>query len=164
MDFTRILCPVDFSPYSKEALRVASDLAMRFDGTLSILHVIPPIPVSAVPGAATAFNVAEYQQQLVGDNTAALTALVSEVLPLSLSEMRARSQTIVLHGEPAFEIVRYAQEIRATLIVLATRGLTGWDHVLFGSVAERVVRLSPCPVLTIRGGPPSGNRAVSSNP
>ena len=163
MDFTRILCPVDFSPYSKEALRAASELSMRFDGTLDILHVIPPIPVTAVPVAASTFNVAAYQQQLVGDYTTALAALAAEVLPVSLREVGARIHSDVLHGEPAFEIVRHAQQIGATLIVLSTRGLTGWDHVLFGSVAERVVRLASCPVLTIRGAPPGGVLGVKSH-
>jgi len=57
---------------------------------------------------------------------------------------------IVVLGEAADEIVRMSEEQRVDLIVIATHGQTGWRHMVFGSVAEKVVRLAPCPVLTIR--------------
>jgi len=154
MVFTNVLCPVDFSPYSVNALRAASDLTLQFGGRLSVLHAIPPIPVSAVPGSPTTFNVAEYQQQLVAGYTRKLDELLSGTLPAQLRPPSARVRALVVHGDPAFQIVQYAREEGVDVIVLATRGRTGWEHVVFGSVAERVVRLSPCPVLTIRGEDP----------
>jgi universal stress protein A len=54
------------------------------------------------------------------------------------------------HGDAGYEIVRIARDERADLIVIATHGLTGWRHLIFGSVAERVVRSAACPVLTVR--------------
>jgi nucleotide-binding universal stress UspA family protein len=63
-------------------------------------------------------------------------------------ELRAR-QIIVLRGA-ADEIIRITEEEKVDLIVIATHGQTGWRHMIFGSVAEKVVRLAPCPVLTIR--------------
>jgi universal stress protein A len=154
MVFRKILCPVDFSTYSVDALRAASALALQFGGTLTVVHVIAPVPVSAVPGSPTTFNVAEYQRQLVDGYTSKLDDLLSSTLPTELRTSSSRLRSVVVHGDPAYEIVRCAQEESVDLIVLATRGRTGWEHVLFGSVAERVVRLSPCPVLTLRGEQP----------
>jgi len=158
MVFRRILCPVDFSTYSVDALRAASGLALQFGGTLTVLHVIAPIPVSAAPGSPTTFNVAEYQRQLVDGYTSKLDELLSSTLPAELRPPSARLRSAVVHGDPAYEIVRCAQEESVDVIVLATRGRTGWEHVLFGSVAERVVRLSPCPVLTLRGAHPDRSK------
>ena len=106
--------------------------------------------MSAVPGTPTLFDVAEYQKQLLAGYGAKLDELLSTTMPSTLRPPSARVQAVIVHGEPAYEIVRYAREERVDLIVLATRGLTGWEHVVFGSVAERVVRLAPCPVLTLR--------------
>ncbi|HUV14514.1 MAG TPA: universal stress protein, partial [Acidobacteriota bacterium] len=61
-----------------------------------------------------------------------------------------KSRTMVSYGDPAKEIVRIAEEESVDLIVIATHGLTGWQHLVFGSVAEKVVRTAKCPVLTVR--------------
>lgn len=63
---------------------------------------------------------------------------------------RKRLSLVVLHGDPADEIVRFAHDERKDLVVIATHGRTGWRRSVFGSVAERVIRLARCPVLTIR--------------
>lgn len=68
-----------------------------------------------------------------------------------LMEKGIRTNTFVRHGDAASEIVRIAEQQRVGLIVIATFGKTGWRRFAFGSVTEKVVRLAPCPVLTIRG-------------
>ncbi|MEJ2081744.1 MAG: universal stress protein, partial [Acidobacteriota bacterium] len=68
----------------------------------------------------------------------------------SLVDRGIRTRTMVTHGDPAREIVRIARDEDADLIVIATHGLTGWQHIVFGSVAEKVVRTADRPVLTVR--------------
>jgi nucleotide-binding universal stress UspA family protein len=107
------------------------------------VHVVPVIPPLA-RDPSFAFEVPEYERALHAD----AERRMGEVLQRVPKNINTRS--LVGHGEPASEIVRTARDERADLIVIATHGLTGWRHLVFGSVAERVVRLAECPVLTIR--------------
>jgi len=67
-----------------------------------------------------------------------------------LARQGVRAHTVMLRGTPALRIIEEAKKRRADLIIMGTHGRTGLEHLLLGSVAERVVRLSPCPVLTVR--------------
>lgn len=141
--FSQILVPVDYSAPSSAALRLAADIARAFEGRLIALHLIP-IEIYAF---------ADYP--LVAPET------------VRIDEERARLEThvraILGDGAPAFEvevgwgspflqIVDCAIDRRADLIVIGTHGRTGLKHALLGSVAEKTVRLAPCPVLTVRDG------------
>ncbi len=141
----KILAPTDFSEISLETLGTAAELARHFGAELEVLHVIPTVP--ALPSDPHYnFEVPAYQEALRAEAEKRLAETVkSRVGP----EIAARPR--VSYGEPAREIVRVAEDDGADLIVIATHGLTGWQHLVFGSVAERVVRLAACPVLTIRG-------------
>jgi universal stress protein A len=147
LPYKRILCPIDFSEPSYTALRRAQELARHFGAELFVAHVIPTLPgphLFADPPVATSFDVSLYQQEM------ALNAekMLKEVVSRRISpEVRTRDQ--VTTGEAASEILRIAGQEHADLIVIASHGLTGWRRLVFGSVAERVVRLAPCPVLTI---------------
>jgi nucleotide-binding universal stress UspA family protein len=147
LPFKRIVCPTDFSEPALTALKGAAELARHFGAELIVVHVIPPVPgplVAADPPVATGFDVALYQQELAGYAEKMLKELVSHLVS---PEVRTRDR--VTTGEAAPEILRAAAQERADLIVIATHGLTGWRHLVFGSVAEKVVRQAPCPVLTI---------------
>lgn len=148
----KILCPTDFSQHSYEALKVANELALKFSARLYVLHVTAPVPLitaTATPMTAgigpSEFNVPFYQQEL---KTSAVKKL-QELVKRRISK-RLKVQSIVVHGNAADEIVRIAKKEKIGLIVIATHGETGFRHLIFGSVAEKVVRLAPCPVLTIR--------------
>lgn len=108
------------------------------------MHVVPPVPVIPAEPAGAAFNVPAYQQELIGSSKKELDAVVEQRIP---KELRVRP--IVLQGNAADEIVRIADEEKVGLIVMATHGQTGWRRLVFGSVAEKVVRLAACPVLTV---------------
>ena len=142
LPFHTILCPIDFSEPSYMALQGAVEMASHFQAELVLLHVVSAPPIPADP--AYVFEGPEgYQQELVVAARERL-AIAAKQIPPDL-----KSRTVTGEGDPADEIVRYATTLGADLIVIATHGLTGWRHLVFGSVAEKVIRLTERPVLVI---------------
>ncbi len=145
-DFKRILCSTDFSEPSFAGLDAACDLARKYSGQLILVHVVEPIPTAAVPiGDHSGFNVAVHQRVLKENAETSIRELVEKRLPPEVPV-----KTVIAEGDPANQIVRVAATEEVDLIVIATHGRTGWRHVIYGSVAERVVRLAGPAVLTIR--------------
>ena len=151
LPFKKVLCPTDFSEPSYEALKAANELALHFSAELYLVHVVAPIPrlsVSKAPevhGGPHDLNIPLHLEKLEEEADARLHQVADERLSKEL-----RVHHIVVHGGAADEIVRVAKKENVDLIVLATHGETGWRHFLFGSVAEKVVRIATHPVLTIR--------------
>jgi len=143
----RILCPTDFSQPSYEGLKAANELALHFSAELYLVHIVPsvPVPMLEAPTVPEAFNLGSHQLELETSAQKSLQETVNQRVPRELSVRQ-----IVGHGDAAREIVRIARDENVDLIVIATHGMTGWRHLVFGSVAEKVVRLAPCPVLTVR--------------
>jgi nucleotide-binding universal stress UspA family protein len=141
----RILVPTDLSEFSKHAMRYGCEFANRFNAELHLLNIVQDV-VAMVPEPGMAFPApGEYLQELQQASTKALAELPD---PTWL-----RGVNVVRHvrvGTPFLEIVRYAKETGIDLIVIGTHGRSGLAHVLLGSTAEKVVRKSPCPVLTVR--------------
>ena len=144
----RILCPTDFSDPSLHALEAAKELALHFNARLFLLHVITPPTTVPTLNAAT-MQMTAYQDALEKPSTEALSSVVKRNIPAEIDAVQ-----VVETGSPPDEIARTAAKERVDLIVMATHGHTGWRRFLFGSVAEKAVRLAPCPVLTIQ--PPEG--------
>ena len=141
MIFHNIVCAIDFSADAREALRVASELAHDRACTLTLVHVFQMPTYAAVAGSP------ETVQILVEDAQHGLADWKAQAEALGA----ARVGTTFLIGAPWHQIVVAAQGVpRADLIVIGTRGRTGIAHALLGSVAERVVRHAPCPVLVTR--------------
>lgn len=138
MKISRILCPVDFSEFSLAALKTACDLARRFEAQIDLLHVVEPLPTSEL----TIAQAYDYPVDKVRADLAKLP-------PSDLGPQPILHRAVKL-GYPAEVIISYAKESGIDLIVLGTHGRTGLSHLLLGSVAERVVRLAPCPVLVTR--------------
>ena len=139
-----ILCPTDFSEPSYEGLKYAIELATQFGADLCVTNVVPAVPpLPTDPNFV--FEIPEYERGLHADADRKLRELIEQRIPKSL-----KVRTVIGHGDAGREIVRIAGEELADLIVIATTGMTGLRHILFGSVAEKVVRLAACPVLTIR--------------
>ncbi len=143
-DYKRVLCPVDFSEPSQTGLKEAIDMASRFSAELIVLHVVPPVPVTAFPQVSPAFDVGSYRTELTKSADEKLAKLVKERVPETV-----RVRPLAAMGEPAYQIIETAQSEDVDLIVLATHGESGWHRFLFGSVAEMVVRKATCPVMTI---------------
>ena len=132
----RILVPCDFSPFSDGAVRRASDLGMAFDAGLHLLHVVAPsgLLASTEPEADRALQARQRLEQ----------QLEPHVVVKLCVERAAPS------GTPHRVICEYAREHDIDLIVMGTHGRTGLAHAALGSVAERVLRAAPCPVLIVR--------------
>jgi nucleotide-binding universal stress UspA family protein len=140
----RILCPTDFSAHSYLALEAAVELAQHFSAELLLVHVvIPSVEWSMAPGAMMASNIPGPLEVLASAKET-LAKVRKDRTPDNVAV-----REIVLEGVAADEISRKAKEEKADIIVMGTHGLTGWRHLIFGSVAEKVVRLATCPVITV---------------
>lgn len=140
IEIKTVLVPLDFSPAAMEMLGYAASLAKRFRAALHLIHVYPPDEAAVVPGAGDIIR--QTAEELFRD----------QLLPSHREQVGAFGphNCHVSSGAAYQEICELAREIKADLIVLATRGHTGLKRVLLGSTAERVVRLAPCPVLVVR--------------
>lgn len=146
MTLKNILVATDFSEPSEAALAYARQLAHAFGGTLHVLHVVGNVVNAAIglDGYTTDFGVLQSEvEQAAGKQ---LEATITE------EDRRTLGAKTVLQtsNAPAHAIVTYARDANIDLIVLGTHGRGGMAHMLLGSVAERVVRTAPCPVLTVR--------------
>jgi nucleotide-binding universal stress UspA family protein len=137
MDIRHILVPTDFSAPSQQAMTYAFELAQKVGAKLSLLHVIE-VPVYAI-------EVSLPLQDLEQDARRGLARLLPEAAAAHVDVTR-----LVAMGVPYEQILKMATAEQVDLIVMATHGRTGLRHLAMGSIAERVVRMAPCPVLTIR--------------
>ncbi|HLI79857.1 MAG TPA: universal stress protein [Candidatus Binataceae bacterium] len=138
--FRNILCPVDFDANSPGSLEFAGKIAQETGGKIYLLHVVP-WTVAAVP-----IDASQVLAELKQSATTRLRQLAKEKL-----DGRVVSEIIVtVASDPGAEVVRIAKELKADAIIMATHGRKGLSHLVLGSVAERVVRESLCPVLTVR--------------
>lgn len=143
----RILCPTDFSDPARSCVEASTELAQHFGAELLLLHVVPVVP-SLPPDPNFVFKVPEYELRLHADADKRLREMRDE-----LAARNVKVRTMVGHGAAAQEIIAIARKEAVDLIVIATHGSTGLEHLVFGSVAERVVRHAECPVLTVRTAP-----------
>jgi nucleotide-binding universal stress UspA family protein len=141
--FKTILVPIDFSEHSAAALETAVEIAKAFGSKIRLLHCYQILPGGVSPyGVALPSNyyddirkaaerqLQEWQERFAPGDVEVESTLMSEF--------------------PSHAIALTAEEIGADLIVMGTRGLSGIKHVMLGSVAERTVRIAPCPVLTVK--------------
>src|SRR4029453_17704326 len=155
--FTRILVPMDFSPPSDAALEYARSVADRYGASLPLLHVAED-PYRAFYSAEVFVPEVEgLREEILSDTEKRLT---DRLRPSDLTEFHATAESII--GAPAGSIVEYAAGHDIDLIVMGTHGRGGMAHLLMGSVAERVVRTAPCPVLTVPGAHKTGAAGAAS--
>jgi nucleotide-binding universal stress UspA family protein len=142
---TRILVPVDFSTHAERAIDYAVVLARTFGACVELLHVVED------PFAAGGWGSEMFITDIDGIRKRAMDEATTRLEACS-ADIPAQETPIVTNvrmGHVAQTILEYAQSIRADLIVMGTHGRTGLAHFIIGSVAERVVRLASCPVLTV---------------
>jgi len=138
----RILFPTDFSECAEHAQQYATELAKRFETKLYLMHVLDTrIYGHLEPFANTVWSIYDAKEQAAKS--------ITEIVP-EKERKALQVESLVREGTPFVEIIKFAKEAEIDLIVLGTHGRTGLTHMLIGSVAEKVVRKAPCPVLTIR--------------
>jgi nucleotide-binding universal stress UspA family protein len=144
MQVRTILVPVDFSDPAAAALDAATELAKRFGARVRLLHVYPLdtaiYPYGLIISEDVERKLRETAQQKLDEWCDRAVAAGVE------------AEATVVSGAPAEAILQMARDLPADLVVMGTRGLSGLKHVMLGSVAERTVRLAPCPVLTLHQG------------
>jgi universal stress protein A len=139
-----ILVPIDFSVHSKKALKYAVPLAEKFGATLHLVYVVEPTVYPADLGFGQVV-LPGVEEELREKGEGELEALMGREIG-----KRLKATTAVRTGNPHQEILREADEKGVDLIVVATHGHSGVEHMLFGSTADRIVRRSKVPVLIIR--------------
>ena len=144
MTANHILVPTDFSEYANQALDDATELAQNLQARLTLLHVIDTTPLGVVEGAA--MLPPSYWQEVEMSIEQSMEASLKR-----LDDVGVQGETIIARGVPFQTIIDTARDHNIDLIVMGTHGRTGLTHALMGSVAEKIVRLAPCPVLVTRG-------------
>ena len=148
MKFKKILCPTDFSEPAAKALEVAAGMAGDYSSELLVVNVVEPIPTVSAAGRFPLNHLQQYLSEAESDSKKRLKELVAKVVPAKI-----KVRPIILTGQAAQQIVDLADKKKVDLIVIATLGQTGLKRLLFGSVAERVLKLTSLPVLIIRTSP-----------
>ena len=146
MTAQHFLVPVDFSEYANQALEYAIGLASKLGARLTLLHVMQSPPWGGVDMDVTIpYAYSQYIQVLEAESTHSMQSCLERVTAAGVE-----GEVVVVHGVPFHEIIETAKMQQVDLIVMGTHGRTGLQHVLLGSVAEKVARLAPCPVLIVR--------------
>ena len=143
-DIKKVLVPIDFSDYSKIALKYAADFAQKFNAEMILIYVVEPVIYPpdfslgqiAIPSINTEWDIKAKEE---------LDKLADTEISNAITV-----KTIIKTGKPFIEVIETASEEDVDIIIIASHGHSGMEHILFGSTAEKVVRKAPCPVLTLR--------------
>ena len=152
-----ILAPTDFSTHAEHALKYAGELAKNLKARIYVLHVAEYSNVGGDPEASELL-IPNYISELERKGKDRL-----EQLTLGLRQGGVDAHSVFVAGRAYQDIVRMAKELNVDLIVLGTHGRTGFSHLFFGSTAEKVVRLCPCPVLTVKHPDYASEKESKSN-
>jgi len=152
---TKILLPIDFSPSSQAALDMAADLAQHFQAELYLVNVIPMFPTTTIPDIVpeTAFleNARKYAEIHLAKCKAALAARGVK-----------STSSVEVGNDVVGNIMEVVDREHIDMIVISTHGISGWHPLVFGSIAEKVVKLAQCPLLLLHSAKPeSGVKAHS---
>jgi len=142
----RILLPTDFSGCANYALPYAAAIARATKATIICVHVVETVvPAVGYSGLAEPLPLADISEQLEDSAEREMPKLTEcdECTGLDLEE-------VIVHGDPAAEIVRVAAEREVDLIVVSSHGRTGLGRIIFGSTAEAIVRHAACPVIVVK--------------
>ena len=140
----KILAPIDFSDHARKAFGYARTFAERWDAELHLLNVVEPA-VFPTEAGLTPVGVMKLGDEMETSAKATIEQLASSP---DLSGLKVH--TDIAYGRASSAIIEYAGTHNIDMIIIATHGRTGLEHLIFGSTTERVVREAPCPVLTIR--------------
>jgi nucleotide-binding universal stress UspA family protein len=156
---TKILLPMDFSPSSDTALTMATDLAQHFRAELHLVHVVPMIPmatgIDAFPEGPLPFEMTFLQES----KDRAEQKLATYMSALASKGIKA-SYLVEIGNDMADSIMMVVDSEHIDMVVLSTHGISGWRPLVFGSTAEKVVRLVQCPLLLLRSVAPAATATV----
>ena len=150
---TKILLPIDFSPSSQAALEMAADLAEHFHAELYLVHVIPMFPTSTLPDFVPEAKFLQDARSLAERHLAKCHA--------ALAARGVKSASSVEVGNDiAGNIMEVVEREHIDMVVISTHGISGWHPLVFGSIAEKVVKLVQCPLLLLRSAKPDASGKI----
>ncbi len=144
---TKILLPIDFSPSSRAALEMAADLARHFHAELHLLNVIPMFPTTTLPDLVPEGEFLQEARTLAEDHLAKCQAT------LRAKGVKSTS-SIEVGNDVAGNIMEVVERDHIDMVVISTHGISGWRPLVFGSIAEKIVKLVKCPLLLLRSANP----------
>ncbi len=140
---TRILLPIDFSPSSQAALEMAADLAKHFHAELHLVHVIPMFPASTLPDFVPETKFLQDARSVAEQHLAKCHAA------LAARDVKSTS-SVEVGNDIAGNIIEAVEREHIEMVVISTHGISGWHPLVFGSIAEKVIKLVQCPLLLLR--------------
>ncbi|MDR3771725.1 MAG: universal stress protein [Terracidiphilus sp.] len=152
---TKILVPVDFSDSSHAALQTAADLAEHFGAAIHLVHVLPMFPSTTFPDFIPE---SKYLDAARADAERHFAAVKADLTGKGIKV----GSTVEVGDDVASAIMETVEHEKADMVVISTHGLTGWHPLVFGSIAEKVMKLVSCPVLLLRTAKPVSSAKVAS--
>jgi nucleotide-binding universal stress UspA family protein len=144
---TKIMLPIDFSPSSQAALEMAADLALHFHAELYLVNVIPMFPTTTIPDVIP-------ESAFIGEQRAfAETHLTKSIKALEARGVKATS-SVEVGNDIVGNLMEVVEREHIDMVVISTHGISGWHPLVFGSIAEKVVKLVECPLLLLRSAKP----------
>jgi len=152
---TKMLLPIDFSPSSQSALEMAADLAKHFDAELVLVNVLPFFPVTTLPDFVP-------EEAFLKEARIHAERHLSKCLAVLTSRGVKATSSVEVGNDIAGNIMEVVVREHIDLVVISTHGISGWHPLIFGSIAEKVVKLVQCPLLLLRSAKPeSGTKDPS---
>jgi nucleotide-binding universal stress UspA family protein len=151
----RILLPIDFSPSSQASLEMAAGLAQHFQAELCLVNVIPFFPTSTVPDMIP-------EGEFIQEARAFAELHLAKCQAALLASGVTSSSTVEVGNDVVGNIMRVVEREHIDLLVISTHGISGWHPFVFGSIAEKVVKLVQCPLLLLRSAKPDPSANISS--
>jgi nucleotide-binding universal stress UspA family protein len=152
---TRILLPIDFSASSQAALEMAADLARHFHAELWLVNVIPMFPTTSLPDLIPEATFIQEARTYAEGHLAKCNAALLAKGVKSIS-------SVEIGNDVSSAILEVVEREHIDMVVISTHGISGWHPLVFGSIAEKVVKLVQCPLLLLRSAKPEGGTKVPS--
>jgi len=144
LNINKVLVPIDFSDYSKDALNYSINFIKCFKAELYLVYVIEPV-IYPPDFSATQITIPPTDLEVMKNAEENLSQLMKNEIPKDI-----KATKIIKTGKPFFEIIETAKDENIDLIIIASHGHSGIEKILFGSTAEKVIKKAPCPVLSLR--------------
>jgi nucleotide-binding universal stress UspA family protein len=152
---TKILLPIDFSPSSQAALAMAADLAQHFHAELFLVNVIPMFPTTTLPDLVP-------EGEFIQEARTFAEHHLEKCHKALLARGVKSTSSIEVGNDVAGNIMEVVEREHIDLVVISTHGISGWHPLVFGSIAEKVVKLVQCPLLLLRSAKPETSVRTAS--
>jgi nucleotide-binding universal stress UspA family protein len=152
---TKILLPIDFSPSSQAALEMAADLAQHFHAELYLINVIPMFPTTTLPDLIP-------EAEFIGEARSFSERHLAKCHAVLAARGARSTSSVEVGNDVVGNIMEVVEREHIDMVVISTHGISGWHPLVFGSIAEKVVKLVQCPLLLLRSAKPDDGEKSAS--